>query len=150
MMTWLQIKAIPVVTALSLGLAATSVSTQVLAERNFVLATPVVVLMPHVLPNADLLELTPEQRHEARLIANQMNHEREDNEILTRSLRREMWELLSSSQAPDPDELQKLVKLISEAEQARVAMSVDCATRLRAVLHADQWDLLVELASDLQ
>ncbi|AHF00920.1 hypothetical protein THIAE_03220 [Thiomicrospira aerophila AL3] len=150
MMTWQQIKAIPVVTALSLGLAATSVSTQVLAERNFVLATPVVVLMPHVMPNADLLELTPEQRQEARLIANQMNHEREDNEILTRSLRREMWELLSSSQAPDPDELQKLVKLISETEQARVAMSVECATRLRAVLNADQWDLLVELASDLQ
>ncbi|SFR52058.1 hypothetical protein [Thiomicrospira sp. ALE5] len=149
-MTWQQIKAIPVVTALSLGLAATSVSTQVLAERNFVLATPVVVLMPHVMPNADLLELTPEQRQEARLIANQMNHEREDNEILTRSLRREMWELLSSSQAPDPDELQKLVKLISEAEQARVAMSVECATRLRAVLDNDQWELLVDLASDLQ
>lgn len=150
MLKWQKMKNLPVITALSLGLSGAALSPYALAERNFVLATPVVVLMPHVMPNADLLELTPEQRQEARLIANQMNHEREDNEILTRSLRREMWELLSSSQAPDPDELQKLVKLISEAEQARVAMSVECATRLQAVLNADQWDLLVELASDLQ
>jgi len=150
MLKWQQIKNLPVITALSLGLSGVALSPYALAERNFVLATPVVVLMPHVMPNADLLELTPEQRQEARLIANQMNHEREDNEILTRSLRREMWELLSGPQQPDAKELENLVKLISEAEQARVAMSVECATRLRALLNADQWNLLVDLASDLQ
>lgn len=147
---WQKMKNLSVITAFSLGLSGVAVSPYALAERSFVLATPVVVLMPHVMPNADLLELTPEQRQEARFIANQMNHEREDNEILTRSLRREMWELLSSPQAPDTNELQKLVTLISEAEQARVAMSVECATRLRAILTADQWELLVDLASNLQ
>jgi len=106
--------------------------------------------MPHVLPNADLLDLTPEQRQEARLIANQMNHEREDNEILTRALRTELWELLSGSNSPQPEESQKLIQLISEAEQERLAMSVRCVTQLRAALTPDQWTLLVDLASDLQ
>lgn len=143
-------KSLPSLAALFLGLFVMVMSTALYAERNFVLATPVVVLMPHVLPNADLLDLTPEQRQEARLIANQMNHEREDNEILTRALRTELWELLSGSNSPQPEESQKLIQLISEAEQERLAMSVRCASQLRAALTPDQWTLLVDLASDLQ
>lgn len=120
------------------------------AERSFNLATPVVVLMPYVMPNAELLEITPDQAQQIRQIASKVNPEREDNELFTKELRKELWELLSSSIEPDQTELQELIQLISKAEQRRVAMSVECATQLRAILTPSQWKLLVGLAADVQ
>ena len=120
------------------------------AERSFNLATPVVILMPYVLPNAELLEITPDQAQQIRLISSKVNPEREDNELFSKELRKELWELLSSSIEPDQAELQELVQLISKAEQRRVAMSVECATQLRAILTPSQWQLLVGLAADVQ
>ncbi|MBE0494003.1 MAG: hypothetical protein IBX48_06635 [Thiomicrospira sp.] len=120
------------------------------AERSFNLATPVVILMPYVLPNAELLEITPDQAQQIRLIYSKVNPEREDNELFSEELRKELWELLSSSIEPDQAELQELVQLISKAEQRRVAMSVECATQLRTILTPSQWQLLVGLAADVQ
>lgn len=120
------------------------------AERSFNLATPVVILMPYVMPNAELLEITPDQAQQIRQISSKVNPEREDNELFSKELRKELWELLSSSIEPDQAELQELVQLISKAEQRRVAMSVECATQLRAILTPSQWQLLVGLAADVQ
>lgn len=117
------------------------------AERHFSLATPVVVLMPHVLNNIELLEVTPEQRHEIRVMANKMTREREDNESLTLELRKELWEL-TTAYRPDPKEQAKLIELISKAEKRRVEMSIECAGNLSKILNKDQWQLLNELASD--
>lgn len=119
------------------------------AERTFNLATPVVVLMPHVMPNAMLLEITPEQAPKVRQIANVMTAERESNEIMTQELRLELWELTSSFN-PSPSEQLELVNLIAEAERRRVEMSIECAAQLREVLTEDQWTLLIDLASDVQ
>lgn len=127
-----------------------SVSLSVQAERSFSLATPVVILMPYVLPNAELLEITPEQAQKIRLISSKVNPEREDNELFSKELRKELWELLSSSKQPDQADLEELIELISKAEQRRVAMSVECATQLRAILTPSQWQLLVGLAADVQ
>lgn len=120
------------------------------AERSFNLATPVVILMPYVMPNAELLEITPDQAQQIRQISSRVNPEREDNELFSKELRKELWELLSSSIEPDQAELQELVQLISKAEERRVAMSVECATQLRAILTPSQWQLLVGLAADVQ
>lgn len=120
------------------------------AERSFNLATPVVILMPYVMPNAELLEITPDQAQKIRQISSKVNPEREDNELFSKELRKELWELLSSSTEPDQAELQELIQLISKAEQRRVAMSVECATQLRAILTPSQWELLVGLAADVQ
>lgn len=140
-------KALGLATAvLSLGLAT---SNAALAERNFNLATPVVVLMPHVMPNALLLEITPEQAPSIRQIANVMTAERESNEIMTRELRKELWELTSRYEA-DPAAQTELITLIAEAEQRRVEMSVECAAQLREILTEDQWELLTDLAADVQ
>lgn len=125
-------------------------SLPVQAERSINLATPVVILMPYVLPNAELLEITPEQAQAIRQISSKVNPEREDNELYTRELRKELWELLSSSNQPDQADLGELVELISKVEQRRVAMSVECATQLRAILSPSQWQFLVELAADVQ
>lgn len=127
-----------------------SVSLSVQAERSFSLATPVVILMPYVLPNAELLEITPEQAQKIRLISAKVNPEREDNELFSKELRKELWELLSSSKQPHQADLEELIELISKAEQRRVAMSVECATQLRAILTPSQWQLLVGLAADVQ
>jgi Spy/CpxP family protein refolding chaperone len=132
-----------------LGLAVALSAGAAQAERNFNLATPVVVLMPHVMPNAMLLEITPEQAPSIRQIANVMTAERESNEIMTQELRRELWELTSGYQ-PDPKAQIELINLISEAERRRIEMSVECAAQLREVLSPDQWDLLIDLASDVQ
>lgn len=134
------------VAALSAGLL---VSTNSFAERSFNLATPVVVLMPHVMPNAMLLEITPEQAPHIRQIANVMTAERESNEIMTRELRKELWELTSRYEV-DPAAQKELIKLIAEAEKRRVEMSIECAAQLREILNPEQWDLLVELAADVQ
>jgi Spy/CpxP family protein refolding chaperone len=131
--------------ALSLALSIGSAQ----AERKFNLATPVVVLMPHVMPNAMLLEITPEQAPQIRQIANVMTAERESNEIMTQALRLELWELTSRYNA-DPKAQIELINLISEAERRRVEMSIECAARLREVLTPEQWELLTELASDVQ
>ncbi|WP_029935307.1 hypothetical protein [Thiomicrospira pelophila] len=120
------------------------------ADRSFNLATPVVILMPYVLPNAELLEITPDQAQKVREISSNVNPEREDNELYSKELRKELWELLSSSKEPEQDDLKELIQLISKAEQRRVAMSVECATQLRAILTPSQWDLLVGLAADVQ
>ncbi|UQB42988.1 Spy/CpxP family protein refolding chaperone [Thiomicrospira microaerophila] len=125
------------------------VSTSSFAERSFNLATPVVVLMPHVMPNAMLLEISPEQAPQIRQIANVMTAERESNEIMTRELRKELWELTSRYET-DPAAQQELIKLIAEAEKRRVEMSIECAAQLRQILSPEQWDLLVELAADVQ
>lgn len=127
-----------------------AVSLSVQAERSFNLATPVVILMPYVLPNAELLEITLEQTQKIRLISSKVNPEREDNELFSKELRKELWELLSSSKQPDQADLEELIELISKAEQRRVAMSVECATQLRAILTPSQWQLLVGLAADVQ
>ncbi|WFE68766.1 hypothetical protein P8S54_00255 [Thiomicrospira sp. R3] len=140
-------KALGLATAvLSLGLVT---SNAALAERNFNLATPVVVLMPHVMPNALLLEITPEQAPSIRQIANVMTAERESNEIMTRELRKELWELTSRYDA-DPAAQKELITLIAEAEKRRVEMSVECAAQLREILTEDQWELLTDLAADVQ
>lgn len=127
-----------------------SLSLSAQAERSFSLATPVVILMPYVLPNAELLEITPEQAQQIRQISSKVNPEREGNELYSKELRKELWELLSSSKEPEQADLQELIQLISKSEQRRVAMSVECATQLRAILTPSQWELLVGLAADVQ
>lgn len=119
------------------------------ADRAFSLATPVVVLMPHVMPNAMMLEITPEQAMQIRQVASTMTMEREDNESMTLELRRELWELTSSYKT-DISAQNELVELIAQAEKRRVEMSLECAQQLREILHQDQWELLVELAADIQ
>lgn len=119
------------------------------AERAFVLATPVVILMPYVLPNAELLELTPEQRRQAMLIANQMNSEREANDLMAKDLRKELWEL-TSTYRPEAKAQQELIALIAKTETRRIEMSIECANQLRQILNDEQWALLVDLAADIQ
>lgn len=132
-----------------LALSSWVVSTSAMAERAFVLATPVVILMPYVLPNADLLELTPTQRREAMLIANRMNSEREANDLTAKDLRKELWEL-TSKYRPEQKEQQELIDLIAKTEKRRIEMSIECANGLRQILNQQQWQLLIELAADLQ
>lgn len=126
-----------------------AVSSLSVAERSFNLATPVVILMPHVLPNAELLELTPMQRQQAMQIANQMNVEREANDLMARDLRRELWEETSRYQV-DLEAQTELLELIAQTEKRRVEMSIECSTQLRNILTEEQWELLVELAADVQ
>jgi hypothetical protein len=131
------------------ALSTLALSSSALAERGFVLATPVVILMPYVLPNAELLELTPTQRREAMLIANRMNSEREANDLMAKDLRKELWEI-TSGYRPEKNAQQELIDLIAKTEKRRIEMSVECANGLRRVLNEQQWQLLIELAADVQ
>lgn len=122
-------------------------SFSVQAERKFVAATPVVILMPHVLANMEMLEITPGQRHEIRLIANQMITEREDNDSLGLELRRELSELIARYDA-DINKQYELMALVAKTEKRRVEMSIECADGLRKILNKEQWTLLFELVDD--
>lgn len=128
-------------------LALMVLSFSVQAERKFVAATPVVILMPHVLANMEMLEITPSQRHEIRLIANQMITEREDNDSVGLELRRELSELVARYDA-DINKQYELMELVAKTEKRRVEMSIECADSLRKILNKDQWALLFELVDD--
>jgi Spy/CpxP family protein refolding chaperone len=123
------------------------VAGQVHANREIKAATPVVVLMPHVLNNVDLLEITPDQKHRLRTVAQKMNREREDNDTLSVELRRELAEL-TQSYRPDAKAQADVMALLAKTEQRRVEMSLECADQLREILTEDQWKFMLELAAD--
>lgn len=134
------------VAALSIVLLA-AISVPSYASGNFKAATPVVILMPHALNNVDMLEISDQQKHQLRSIAQQMNREREDNDTLSVELRRELSEL-TKMYRPDAKLQQEVRSLLAKTEQRRVEMSVECADQLRQILTEEQWSLLLELAAD--
>lgn len=122
-------------------------SSQAYAERDFKAATPVVVFMPHVLNNVDMLEISDQQKHKIRSLAQTMTREREDNDTLSVELRRELFEI-TSAYRPDAESQLKVKHLLSKTEQRRVEMSLECSDQLRQILTEEQWLLMLELASD--
>lgn len=123
------------------------IAGQAYAEREIKAATPVVVLMPHVLNNIDMLEITDQQKHKIRSIAQSMTREREDNDTLSVELRRELAEL-TQAYRPDVEAQAEVKALLFKTEQRRVEMSLECADQLRQILTKEQWRFMLELAAD--
>lgn len=133
---------------ISLGLLASTTSVQAFSERSFAAATPIVILMPHVLPNAELLELKSEQLNRLRLVASDMSGERENVDMTILELRKELAELTSEYDL-DKTNQQKAKEELFQLEQRRVEMSIECSDLLREILTESQWELMLELASDM-
>lgn len=115
--------------------------------QEFRAATPVVVLMPHVLNNIEMLEITDAQKGAMRELAQIMSREREDVDSLALELRAELSEI-TKQYRPDIKQQQKIKQMMLDAEQRRVEMSLECSGKMRQILSEEQWELLIELAEE--
>lgn len=115
--------------------------------QEFRAATPLIVLMPHVLNNIEMLEISDQQKGEMRELAQIMSREREDVDSVALELRAELSEI-TKQYRPDIKQQQKIKQMMLEAEQRRVEMSLECSGKMRQILSEEQWELLIELAEE--
>lgn len=142
------LKKLLIVSSISLGVLAGANSAQALDERKFIAATPIVILMPHVLPNAEFLELKPEQLNRLRLVASDMSGEREEVDMTILELRKELAEITAEYDL-DKEAQHKAKLELFQLEQRRVEMSIECSNILREILTEKQWEQMLELALDM-
>ncbi|BBP46407.1 hypothetical protein THMIRHAS_17800 [Thiosulfatimonas sediminis] len=114
--------------------------------KDFTPADPVVKLMPVLMDNLNLFELTPEQMQQVRSISRKSFADLEYLNAEYHLVKTELRDLLFDPK-PHPAAEQKLIESLAKMEAKRLVLTVDCAEGLKAILSPEQFAELIELAT---
>ena len=116
---------------------------QVFAE-DFKPSSNIVTLMPLVIDNLDLLNVTAEQRNAFRTIARKNFKEVEYINAQYNNLKNELKEELLDYKANETHSL-TLLKELAMLDQKRMLLTINCANGLKKVLSQAQYEELISL-----
>ena len=116
---------------------------QVFAE-DFKPSSNIVTLMPLVIDNLDLLNVTAEQRNAFRTIARKNFKEVEYINAQYNNLKNELKEELLDYKANETHSL-TLLKELTMLDQKRMLLTINCANGLKKVLSQAQYEELISL-----
>lgn len=128
------------------GLLSLTFSAQSVAQADeFRPPSPIVKLMPVLLDNLSLLELTAKQTQQARVLAQQNFQALAYLNAQYQDMKAELKELLLSPELTS-EQTDRLSQSISQLEQKRLKLTIDCAEGLKQILTPDQFKELVDIA----
>lgn len=104
-----------------------------------------VTLMPIVMDNLDLLELTTEQLNQIRDIAQQNFKRVEQINAEYHLLKSELREILLDKDSSEMQQSQKLVEELAELDRQRMMLTVECAQGLKRILSAEKFSEITSL-----
>jgi Spy/CpxP family protein refolding chaperone len=116
------------------------------ATVDFKPAEPVVKLMPVLMDNLDLMNLSSEQLSKVREISRQNFQELEFLNAEYHDVKSELKELLYDSEL-HKKQVAALAKKLSEMELKRLSLTIDCVENLKQVLTPIQHEELMNLVN---
>ena len=116
------------------------------AAADFKPAEPVVKLMPVLMDNLDLLNLSSQQLDKVRAISRKSFQELEFLNAEYHVTKKELQELLHDT-SPAQQKAAQLAEALSQMELKRLQLSIECAEGLKMVLTPEQHQELINLAT---
>ncbi|MBN2647188.1 MAG: periplasmic heavy metal sensor [Thiotrichales bacterium] len=131
------------VSVLAIGMVAVTVHAD---TGDFKPAKPVVTLMPILMDNLDILNLTPEQLTKVRSISRKSFEELNYLNAEYHLVKSELKEVLFLTQ-PMQEKANQLAQQLSKMEAKRLQLSIECAEELKQILTPEQHKELISLAN---
>ncbi|MDG6778517.1 hypothetical protein QCB44_07360 [Thiomicrorhabdus sp. zzn3] len=114
--------------------------------QDFKPSSPVTALMPIVMDNLELLQLTPEQLDQVRAIARSNFAEVEFINAKYHDIKSELKENTLDG-AGDKNHSLQLIQELSELDKKRMALTIECVFGLKQILTEEQYQEVISLLS---
>ena len=112
---------------------------------DFKPSSNIVTLMPVVIDNLDILEISQKELNELRNISKDSFAKVEEINALYNDIKTELKEELLDVNNTTNEHSKKLVKQLVELDQKRMILTLDCTQRLKQILSPEKYNEVVEL-----
>ena len=112
---------------------------------DFKPSSNIVTLMPVVIDNLDILEISQQELNELRNISKDSFAKVEEINALYNDIKTELKEELLDVNNTTNEHSKKLVKQLVELDQKRMILTLDCTQRLKQILSPEKYNEVVEL-----
>ncbi|GAB6070925.1 hypothetical protein JCM30760_20220 [Thiomicrorhabdus hydrogeniphila] len=116
---------------------------QAQAQEDYKPSSAVVSIMPTVMENLDILELTEQQLDKVRAVSRKNFSQVEYINAEYNDLKTELKEILLDSQNQDQKRARDIVKKLAELDQKRMTLTLDCAFDLKRILGTKTFEEVV-------
>ena len=113
------------------------------AQEDYKPSSSVVSIMPTVMENLDILDLTPKQLDDVRGVSRKNFSQVEYINAEYNDLKTELKEILLDSQNQDQKRAREIVKELAELDQKRMTLTMDCAFDLKRILGTKTFEEVV-------